>query len=755
MYYIVTALLLLASSLVFADELDPAYHNLDEIAAQLNAFCEDYPDWITVDSIGHGAEFGLPIYLAKLSDHPRQSEPEPALLFVGQVHAEEVIGVELVLELMKQLLENLDDEAFRRRLEGLELYFIPTANPDGLCIVHGGNDVTYRKNCRDNHGDGRFRFREGPGGDSSGVDINRNFGLHWDRGDTLFQPQNQYLYNYYRGSAPFSEPETGALQNLTLRHRFLFSICYHSSRSGDNAELVIAPWNWDGRYPPDRHAIDAVGDALAALIPSTAGDYNYSLVHSMQRLGQQHEWSYQATGALNYMIEVGNEIQPDSAGMRAVVENNLAAAFYLMDLALGQASLSGYGILNVRVEDAANSEQLQAVIEVSGFDDPVLEPRRTSELNGLFNWLLPESEYNVTISKFGYYPTSIDSFSVVEGRITMLYPRLVPIDQAVCRFILTDIETGYAVDATVSLFDPFGDEHKYATNDGGLEIDIPNGTYQLEIIADGYLPLMQRQIIESDAELNLNMYPAEVVFTEDFVMDCGWSRGGIGGEWGVLNIDGVSALTESLSGAYLDNMSAWLSIDTEFEFQPAHGTVFEIVHRPYFEPGQDYASVDVVDPYTGEPALLGAFSQFPQGWETSRFNISLDRPGNLVIGLRVSTDNRVDEDGWLIDKISIYRAGTPRSIEPEGQKPDGFLLLAYPNPFNGMGKVTLQLPLDLDGSLGIYDMSGRRIQILADGKLHSGGHRYSINGANWASGQYFLQLRSDNHNSVMRLVLVK
>jgi len=156
--------------LAAAQTLDSAYHNSDEILTELTAYAAAYPEWMTLDSIGHSAEFGRPIWMAKLSDNPDRIEPEAAILLVGQVHAEEVVGIEIVLEVMRQMLDRNEENAFRQRLEGLELYIIPTANPEGLDIVHSGLDISFRKNCRDNLGDGQLRIFDGEGWDTSGVD---------------------------------------------------------------------------------------------------------------------------------------------------------------------------------------------------------------------------------------------------------------------------------------------------------------------------------------------------------------------------------------------------------------------------------------------------------------------------------------------------------------------------------------------------------------------------------------------------------
>ncbi len=752
----IIVLILMAATAVPAQELDPAYHDLDEIDSELASLAEDFPDWVTVDSIGHSSEYGLPIMMAKLSDNPGRDEPEPALLLIGQIHAEEVIGVEIVLRLMRQLLENLDRDECRRRLEGLELYFIPTVNPEGLRVVHSGQDVTFRKNCRDNVGDGRFRYLQGIGGDSSGVDLNRNFSLHWDRGDTLFQPlNNEYIYNYYRGPEPFSEPETRAVRDLILSRRFIFSINYHSSRSGHNSELVIEPWYWDGRYPPDDRAINALGDTLAALIPSANGEWSYDCVRSGQRVGQEQEWAYQAAGTFMYLIEAGRSIQPDSTGLEAVVDANLDAAFFMMDLALGQVGLPGFGILSINVVDARSQEPLESFITVEELDDPVLEPRRTSELNGLFCRLMPAGDYGVSITQYGYDPIRFDSLEITDGGIVELQARLEPLGAVICHLHSEDIRNGEAVEALVTFTDNLGGAHPFNLEDGQSDCELMPGVYEMEVSSPGYVPLVERIEFDGDMYRTFYMFPSAVAYREDFFADRGWQRGGLGEDWGIVNLRDGRALTESPNGAYPNNMEAWLLLDTEVEIAPDIMTVVEIVHRPYFEPGRDFGLLEAVHPESGEIVTLATFSGFPAGWKTTRRRVVIDAPGGLVLGLRTTSDNRVNEDGWLIDRISVYQSTIPYSTPPQASFPDDFSLTSYPNPFNSSARVVMYLPVATYGALSIYNPMGRKVVSLADGFLHAGEHSFLLNGTGFPSGRYYLWLNTPQQRLITKMVIIR
>ena len=74
----------------------------------------------------------------RISDNADQKEDEPRVLFVGQVHAEEILGLEIVIDMMEDLL--FPDASIHTHMsilkEYLDIWFIPTANPEGLNVVH-------------------------------------------------------------------------------------------------------------------------------------------------------------------------------------------------------------------------------------------------------------------------------------------------------------------------------------------------------------------------------------------------------------------------------------------------------------------------------------------------------------------------------------------------------------------------------------------------------------------------------------------
>ncbi|MBZ0264166.1 hypothetical protein K8I28_05820, partial [bacterium] len=300
-------------------QLDARYHTLPEIHELLFDLQGEYPDRIAIDSIGHSQQDSLPIYLVKISDDVQVDLDRPTVLFVGHIHGEEILGIEICLDVIQDLVTN-DRPQFRQSRQQLETYFIVTMNPEGLNVVHGigdpeelilGADYSYRKNKRDNVGDGRFRYQiSGDGGnDTSGVDLNRNFEPNWIQGDSLYtgRPHNEWL-DYYKGHSPFSEAEVQAMVYAHELVQPLFGTTIHSSRQGGLSEKIFYPWDWGGdgdKVAPDQDILDDFATEFALKCDKQGGGH-FTPGRSGGRNGKRHDWSYAWGGWITVETETSS-----------------------------------------------------------------------------------------------------------------------------------------------------------------------------------------------------------------------------------------------------------------------------------------------------------------------------------------------------------------------------------------------------------------------------------------------------------------
>ena len=177
-----------------AQALDDRYHSFVEIQNFLDSLSQisDYNSEYKLYQLGYSGEEELPIYAVKISDNVDFKEDEPRVLFVGQLHAEEILGVEAVLEMILLMLDPPPEEIQHMNIlkQNIETWIIPTLNPEGLNVVHDGLDVSFRKNKTDFSPQGPwpnnfFDYDSSIGEDIDGVDLNRNFDFNWVFGDTF------------------------------------------------------------------------------------------------------------------------------------------------------------------------------------------------------------------------------------------------------------------------------------------------------------------------------------------------------------------------------------------------------------------------------------------------------------------------------------------------------------------------------------------------------------------------------------------
>jgi hypothetical protein len=93
--------------------------------------------------------------------------------------------------------------------------------------------------------------------------------------------------------------------------------------------------------------------------------------------------------------------------------------------------------------------------------------------------------------------------------------------------------------------------------------------------------------------------------------------------------------------------------------------------------------------------------------------------------------------------------------------PREFLLLQnYPNPFNPSTTIQYALPKELLVTLRVFDIQGRQIATLADGKQSPGTYAYRWNGrddrgASLSSGVYFYVVRAGEYSATKKMVFLK
>ena len=101
-------------------------------------------------------------------------------------------------------------------------------------------------------------------------------------------------------------------------------------------------------------------------------------------------------------------------------------------------------------------------------------------------------------------------------------------------------------------------------------------------------------------------------------------------------------------------------------------------------------------------------------------------------------------------------ASTSISGSETNRLPDEFLLFQnYPNPFNPATNIAYELSTGSEVNLKVYDLSGREIITLVNGRKPAGHYNVLFNGENLSSGVYICRLVAGNSVLTKKMMLLK
>ena len=328
---------------------DDQYHDSAEVDEEIENIHSSVPELVDVEVIGQSYQ-GKNITSIRITNEQNTVQKAKTLV-VAHHHGREQISIEMSLRFILRLLNGYGEDAtLTEYVDTQEIYVILTINPDALDVVVNEGNHWLRKNLRpyDNDGDGQFGeddaedvdgdgyisefdvyikdypeeipdiidvdyfYYEGIDNDGDGqinedevglVDLNRNYPNWWSEGDTNVTTQ------VYRGTEPFSEPETQAFRDFALNHRFAMAYSVHSginatyftsngvgnwqepslyySMASDYNEILPSGYNNIAGYPSESRAESALAGgwgewmyvARGCTVPITFEVYTNASVH--------------------------------------------------------------------------------------------------------------------------------------------------------------------------------------------------------------------------------------------------------------------------------------------------------------------------------------------------------------------------------------------------------------------------------------------------------------------------------------------
>ncbi|MFN0137212.1 MAG: M14 family metallopeptidase [Phycisphaerae bacterium] len=214
---------------------------------------------------------------------------KPALLFNGCQHAREWIAVMVPLYIADQFVRNYNTDArVTALLDQFVFYIVPIVNPDGYTYSWSTSRL-WRKNRRPN------------AGGSFGVDLNRNWSVGWGlESGSSSDPTSET----YRGTAPFSEPESTAMRNfIQATPSLVLHIDFHSF-----SQLILSPIGYVAAVPPEpvESTFQVVSGRIQQAIQGVTGAV-YNPIPSYQLYlasGTFADWTFGARDLWSWTIEL-------------------------------------------------------------------------------------------------------------------------------------------------------------------------------------------------------------------------------------------------------------------------------------------------------------------------------------------------------------------------------------------------------------------------------------------------------------------
>ncbi|HEX2961037.1 MAG TPA: phosphodiester glycosidase family protein [Ignavibacteriales bacterium] len=112
---------------------------------------------------------------------------------------------------------------------------------------------------------------------------------------------------------------------------------------------------------------------------------------------------------------------------------------------------------------------------------------------------------------------------------------------------------------------------------------------------------------------------------------------------------------------------------------------------------------------------------------------------------------------FYLDNMRLHYPAEVTAVEETGTKmPEGYSLKQnYPNPFNPSTIIEFSIMQEANTSLKVFDLLGREVAVLLNGRLNAGSHRAVWDASGVPSGIYFYRLQSGNFVETKKMMLVR
>uniref|UniRef100_A0A673G341 14-3-3 protein epsilon n=1 Tax=Sinocyclocheilus rhinocerous TaxID=307959 RepID=A0A673G341_9TELE len=357
---------------------DFRHHHYNDMQLFLQKFSSDYSSITRLYSIGKSVQ-GRLLWVMEISDNPGVHElGEPEFKYVGNMHGNEVVGRELLLNLIEYLCRNYGtDPEITQLINSTRIHIMPSMNPDGYEVSQEGDisGVQGRNN-------------------TNNYDLNRNFPDRFNFVTDPRQPETLAVMNW-AVSYPFVLSANLHGGSLVVNYPFddnLDNVSGYSKSSDDDIfRMVALAYSQENSQMFDGHSckeMDLYQEYFKDGITNGAAWYN---VH-----GGMQDWNYVNSNCFEVTIELGCYKYPPAADLPKYWEKNRRSLLQFIHQV-------HRGVKGMVIDSKDGSGIPNATITVDTVNHPI-----TSNTAGDYWRLLVPGKYHLTASAQGY--SSVSTF---------------------------------------------------------------------------------------------------------------------------------------------------------------------------------------------------------------------------------------------------------------------------------------------------------------------------------------------------------
>ena len=364
------------------------YPSYEEYVDMMTSFSDSFPNICKLHHLGT-LNSGREILIIQISNNIGVKENEPSFLYTSSMHGNELAGYILSLRLINHILNGYGNNLQLTELvDNIDIWINPLANPDGAYA--GGNQNVWSA-TRSN---------------ANSIDLNRNYP---DPQDGPHPDGNTY------------QNETNIFMGLADTVNFTISANMHGG-----AEVCNYPWDTWSTLTADDNWWEYVSHEYADSCQVNSGNGYFNYLNNGITNG--NNWYEVDGGRQDYMnyfrycreftLELSDEKIPNPNDLPHLWDSNHPSLINYMQQAL-------FGLRGI-VTDSITGNPLKAKVEIINHDIDSSHVYSNLPI-GNYHRHLYQGNYNITFSKNGYYPKTINK-TILNNTSTIEDIQLAPIN---------------------------------------------------------------------------------------------------------------------------------------------------------------------------------------------------------------------------------------------------------------------------------------------------------------------------------------